>query len=138
MKTSGGKGLHVIVPIARRCDWNQARAFTEAVAQRLSRAAPQRYLATMSKSRRPGKIFIDYFRNARGATAVAPYSTRARPGAPVSTPLAWNELSPEIGPAIYTVKNIPQHLAKLKRDPWERLFVTRQTISARVAAQLQL
>jgi bifunctional non-homologous end joining protein LigD len=108
------------------------------VAQRLARVAPQRYLATMSKSRRPGKIFIDYFRNARGATAVAPYSTRARPGAPVSTPLAWNELSPEIGPAIYTVKNIPQRLAKLKRDPWERLFVTRQTISARVAAQLQL
>lgn len=138
VKTSGGKGLHVIVPIARRCDWNQAHAVTRAVAQRLARVAPQRYLATMSKSRRPGKIFIDYFRNARGATTVAPYSTRARPGAPVSTPLAWDELSPEIGPASYTVKNIPQRLAKLKRDPWEKLFITRQTISARVAARLGL
>jgi bifunctional non-homologous end joining protein LigD len=136
VKTSGGKGLHVVVPIVRRSDWGEARAFTKAVAERLARGAPQRYLATMSKSRRKGRIFIDYLRNARGATAVAPYSTRARDGAPVSAPLAWDELTPEIGPATYTVRNVPDRLESARRDPWEGFFQVRQTLSARAKSKL--
>jgi bifunctional non-homologous end joining protein LigD len=84
----------------------------------------------MSKSRRKGKIFIDYLRNGRGATSVAPYSTRARSGAPVSTPLLWEELSPAIGPDYYTVNNLPARLDALPGDPWEGFFASRQSITA--------
>jgi bifunctional non-homologous end joining protein LigD len=136
VKTSGGKGLHVAVPITRRSDWQEARAFTKAVAERMARAEPQHYLITISKSRRKGRIFIDYLRNTRGATAVAAYSTRARAGAPVSAPLAWDELTPRIGPATYTVQNVPGRLERLKRDPWEGFFQTRQTLSARARSKL--
>jgi bifunctional non-homologous end joining protein LigD len=136
VKTSGGKGLHVVIPIARRSDWAEARAFTKAIAERMARAAPQRYLATMSKSRRKGKIFIDYLRNTRGATAIAPYSTRARPGAPVSAPLAWDELGPQVGPAAYNVQNTPIRLSKLKRDPWDGFLRIRQTITATAKSKL--
>ena len=82
LKTTGGKGLHIVVPIRRRTSWHDAKAFCRAVADFLVAAAPDRYIATMSKAARKGKIFVDYLRNDRGATAIAPYSTRARPGAP--------------------------------------------------------
>ena len=82
LKTTGGKGLHIVVPIRRRTTWHDAKAFCRAVADFLVAAAPDRYIATMSKAARKGKIFVDYLRNDRGATAIAPYSTRARPGAP--------------------------------------------------------
>ena len=83
--------------------------------------SPNRYVATMSKRARAGKIFVDYLRNGRGATAVAPYSTRARSGAPVSTPLAWSELSASMRPDHFTVSNLPTRLAHLKSDPWADL-----------------
>ena len=84
----------------------------------------------MAKAARRGKIFIDYLRNARGATAILPYSTRARPGAPVSTPLAWQELNPRIPSDHYTVRNLPKRLALLKRDPWEGIAALRQGLTA--------
>jgi bifunctional non-homologous end joining protein LigD len=129
-KTSGGKGLHVVVPIARRAGWDEAKAFTQAVAEQMSRAHPDRYVAIMSKRARRGRIFIDWVRNGRGATAVGAYSTRARPQAPVSTPLAWDELSEGLRSDHFTVANLRERLDFLKRDPWEGFFKLRQRIRA--------
>ena len=128
VKTSGGKGLHVVVPIAPRVDWDAAKAFTQGVAEAMSRAHPDRYVASMSKRARRGRIFIDWVRNGRGATAVAAYSTRARPQAPVSTPLAWDELSEGLRSDHFTVGNLRERLDFLKRDPWDGFFKLRQRI----------
>jgi bifunctional non-homologous end joining protein LigD len=128
VKTSGGKGLHVVVPIAPRVDWDTAKAFTQNVAEAMSRAHPDRYVAIMSKRARRGRIFIDWVRNGRGATAVAAYSTRARAQAPVSTPLAWDELSEGLRSDHFTVDNLRERLDFLKRDPWKGFFKLRQRI----------
>ena len=90
----------------------------KALADGMAGDYPDRYVSTITKSKRKGKILIDYLRNGRGNTAVAPYSTRARPGAPVSMPLAWDELDPAIGPNYFTVNNAPTRLANLGSDPW--------------------
>jgi bifunctional non-homologous end joining protein LigD len=129
VKTSGGKGLHVVVPIAPRADWDEAKAFTQAVAEHMSRAHPDRYVAIMSKRARRGRIFIDWVRNGRGATAVAAYSTRARPQAPVSTPLAWDELSEGLRGDHFTIANLRERLDFVKRDPWEGFFALRQRLA---------
>jgi bifunctional non-homologous end joining protein LigD len=130
VKTSGGKGLHVVVPVAPHAGWDEAKAFTQAVAEQMSRAHPDRYVAIMSKRARRGRIFIDWVRNGRGATAVAAYSTRARPQAPVSTPLGWDELSEALRGDHFTVANLRERLDFLKRDPWEGFFKLRQRIQA--------
>jgi len=119
VKTSGGKGLHVVSPLKPKADWRAAKAFTKAMAEAMARDTPDAYVSTITKSKRKGRILIDYLRNQRGATAVAPYSSRAREGAPVSAPLGWDELGPEIGPAHFTVINLPARLAALSRDPWD-------------------
>ncbi len=118
VKTSGGKGLHVVAPLKPGADWRSVKAFTKAIADAMSNEQPDRYIATITKSKRHGKILVDYLRNGRGATAVAAYSTRARANAPVSMPLEWDELDDAIGPAWFTVKNAPARLASLKKDPW--------------------
>ncbi|MGX9115304.1 DNA ligase D [Mesorhizobium sp. BHbsci] len=119
IKTSGGKGLHVVVPLKPKAEWPAVKAFTKAIADSMAADSPNRYVSTITKSKRRGKILVDYLRNQRGATAVAPYSTRARPGAAVSMPLAWDELGPGIGPAYFTVENTPTRLASLSSDPWQ-------------------
>lgn len=119
VKTSGGKGLHVAAPLKPQADWPAVKAFTKAMADGMAADSPDRYVSTITKSKRRGKILIDYLRNQRGMTAVAPYSTRARPGAAVSMPLGWQELSPGIGPDYFTVANTPTRLAALASDPWE-------------------
>ena len=131
VKTSGGKGLHVVVPIVPRSGWEEAKAFTQDVAEAMSRRHPDRYLATMSKRARRGRIFIDYLRNSRGATAVAAYSTRARPNAPVSTPLTWDELSEGMRADHFTVDNLRERLDFLRRDPWDGFFELKQGLGAR-------
>eukprot|EP00913_Durusdinium_trenchii_P005670 g5288.t1 len=128
LRTSGGKGLHVVVPIDRRSDWDLVKTFSRQIAESLARDAPERYVATMSKSKRTGRVFIDYLRNSRGATAVASYSTRARLNAPVATPLRWDELRPKLQSDRYTVKNLPRRLAALKDDPWGGFLDVRQSV----------
>lgn len=129
VKTTGGKGLHLVLPIERRHDWDEAKAFCKLVAEAIVAAAPDRYTANMSKAKRGNKIFIDYLRNGRGATAVVPYSSRSKPNATVSTPLTWRELSAKIGSDHFTVQTIRQRLASLKRDPWEELATLRQRLT---------
>ncbi len=118
LKTSGGKGLHVVVPLKPKAAWPEVKAFTKAIADSMASDSPDLYVSTITKSKRKGKILIDYLRNQRGATAVAPYSTRARPGAAVSMPLAWDELNPGIGPNYFTVLNTPIRVSSYKTDPW--------------------
>ncbi|RAX38213.1 DNA ligase D [Rhizobium tropici] len=118
IKTSGGKGLHIVCPLVAKTEWPAVKAFTKGIADAMAADSPGRYVSTITKSKRRGKILIDYLRNQRGSTAVAPYSTRARPGAAVSMPLSWDELSPAIGPDYFTVLNVPTRLAALRSDPW--------------------
>ena len=122
LRTSGGKGLHVVAPLARRNTWDELKEFARGVAETMVRAAPERYIANMSKAKRRGKIFVDYLRNQRGATAIASYSTRARAGAPIATPLAWEELSARLKPDQFTVQNIDKRLTKGFKDPWREFF----------------
>ncbi len=127
LKTSGGKGLHVILPI-KPTPWEEAKEFCHAVANAMAQDAPNRYVATATKSKRKGRIFIDYMRNSREATAVAPFSTRARPGAAVSTPIDWSELGTLKSADYYTVKTLPQHLARLRKDPWAGIGRVKQSL----------
>ncbi len=129
-KTTGGKGVHVVVPLSPRPDWDEVRAFSHALVETLAGEKPGEYLATASKAARRGKIFLDYLRNGRGATAVCPFSTRARPGAPVATPVSWRELTARLDPARFEVKSVAARLARLTRDPWEGFAKLRQTLPA--------
>jgi len=128
VKTTGGKGLHVVVPLAPKQAWESVKGFARAIAESMARQAPSEYTANLSKANRKGKIFIDYLRNSHGATAVAAYSTRALAGAPVATPIAWDELGAELRSDHYTVENLPRRLTSLKKDPWEGFLKSRQTI----------
>lgn len=118
LKATGGKGLHIVAPIQPELEWDKIKSLCAAIARELARADPDRFVANMSKAKRKGKVFIDYLRNGRGATAIVPYSTRARPGAPVATPLRWDELSRLESADRYTVQNMARRLASLQRDPW--------------------
>ncbi len=138
-KTTGGKGLHIVIPIRPDIAWPEAKAFAKAIVMAAVADAPNDYIGTMSKAARRGKIFIDYLRNARGATAVCAYSTRARAKAPVSTPLAWSEVSPAIRSTHFTVETLPRRLAQLANDPWSDLTaIGRQRVTAKMRAALGL
>jgi len=128
--TTGGKGLHVVAPLEPTRPWEEVKAFARAVAEALVAADPDSYTATMSKQRRTGKVFIDYLRNGRGATFISPYSTRRRPGAPVATPLRWDELSPDLRADRYRVDNLRRRLTALKADPWEGFHSAHQELTA--------
>lgn len=128
VKTTGGKGLHVMVPLLPKAGWDEVKAFCKDVAEAMERDSPSRYISKSVKRDRTGKIFVDYLRNSRGQTAVAAFSTRARPGAPVSTPLTWDELSPAIKPNHFTIANLGARLSRLRQDPWAGLFEVRQTL----------
>jgi bifunctional non-homologous end joining protein LigD len=130
VKTSGGKGLHVVVPIVPSVDWEVAKEFTGALASAMAKDSPDRYIATMSKRARKGRVFVDYFRNGRGATAVGAYSTRALPDATISTPLDWSELSESVRANHFRIDNLRQRLAVLKQDPWAEMLTLRQTLPA--------
>jgi bifunctional non-homologous end joining protein LigD len=137
LRTSGGKGFHVVAPLSRRNSWDELKQFAKAVADDMVRRAPDRYVATLSKAKRRGKIFVDYLRNQRGSTAVASYSTRARENAPVATPLASKELTARLKPDHFTVANVGQRLAKLKADPWADFSTVRQSLTKAMFAALE-
>jgi bifunctional non-homologous end joining protein LigD len=131
VKTSGGKGLHLVVPLARRDGWEPVKAFAKAIAQFMTAQLPERFTATSGPKNRVGKIFIDYLRNARGASTVAAYSVRARPGLPVSVPVSRKELQGLRGAQQWTVANLHQRLQGLKEDPWAG-YAHRQKISKKM------
>jgi len=128
LKTTGGKGLHIVVPVEPVVGWKEAKAFTAQVAEAMARERPDLYVATMAKKLRGGRIFIDYFRNDRGSTAVGAYSTRVFPRATVSTPLDWDELSEGLRSDHFTVANIRHRLDALKRDPWAGISKVKQRL----------
>jgi bifunctional non-homologous end joining protein LigD len=129
VKTTGGKGLHVVVPLTRRHPWSDVKRFSQQFAQTIAAREPASYTTNSSKAARRGKIYLDYLRNTRGATAIAPYSTRARPSAPIAVPLDWEELETLRGPDQFTLKNLRRRLTTVKRDPWEQIFATKQFIT---------
>jgi bifunctional non-homologous end joining protein LigD len=133
VKTAGGKGLHVCIPILPELAWEQVKDFSRRVAEAMAHQHPDRYLATATKSKRRGKIFIDYLRNARGATFIAPYSTRAREGAPVAVPLDWDELVPDLRPDQWNVRNLRQRLEDQRVDPFARLATHTQSLRSLLA-----
>jgi bifunctional non-homologous end joining protein LigD len=122
LKTTGGKGLHVVVPIQRRRSWEEVAAFCEAFARQMAATASRRFTANMKKEQRRGRIYLDYLRNQRSATAVAAYSLRARPGVPASTPLAWEELANLDDPAELNWTSVPERVGRDHfADPWAGL-----------------
>jgi bifunctional non-homologous end joining protein LigD len=136
LRTTGGKGLHVVAPIERRTSWDDLKTIARAFVDALVRQEPTRYVATASKSKRAGKIYLDYLRNEQGATAIASYSTRARSGATVATPVAWDELSATLRPGRFTTQTVPERLRTLKRDPWLGFFEVRQTLTKAMKSQI--
>jgi bifunctional non-homologous end joining protein LigD len=127
LKTSGGKGLHVVLPIAP-APWEKVKTFCRAVAESMEQDEPDRYVASAVKAKRNNRIFVDYLRNSREATAVAPYSTRARPGAPVSMPIDWSELGSLKGANQYTLTNTMQRLNRQRSDPWANIGRVKQAL----------
>jgi bifunctional non-homologous end joining protein LigD len=128
VKITGGKGLHVVLPIKRLYSWDEVKIFAQTFVDYMVAKKPHEYIGTMTKSKRSGKIFIDYLRNLSGATAIAPYSTRANEHATVAIPLAWDELSARIQPTLFTIKTVPQRLAELKQDPWQDFYKSVQKL----------
>lgn len=135
LKTSGGKGMHLIVPLARVHDWATVKAFAKAIAHFMAQQLPERISATMGPKNRVGKIFVDYLRNARGASTVAAYSVRARPGLPVSVPISRDELPGLRSAQQWDIRTLWQRLETLKHDPWAG-YAHRQRISAKMWQQL--
>ena len=133
VKTTGGKGLHVVSAVTRRLAWDEHTAFSRALVERIAAAAPTGYTTNPLKARRKGKIFLDYLRNGRGATFVAPYSPRARPGATVATPVTWAELEAGLDPLAFTIATVPPRLAGQREDPWETMEPRPITAAARKA-----
>jgi bifunctional non-homologous end joining protein LigD len=130
VKTSGGKGLHVVVPLVPTVDWDTAKAFCQSISLAMAKDSPDRFVATMSKAARPKRIYVDYLRNGRGATAVCAYSARAREKAGISVPLAWSELPATLSGEQFTLVNINHRLQHLKREPWPDFSKIKQTLSA--------
>jgi bifunctional non-homologous end joining protein LigD len=127
VKTTGGKGLHVIVPVEPVTDWPVAKAFSKQLSAEMAADAPERYLTKISKAERAGRIFIDYLRNDPTSTAVGPYSTRSRPGAPVAMPVEWEALNDSLDPCDFTLERVPA-LLRGRSDPWAEMMRVRQRL----------
>lgn len=128
---TGGKGIHVVIPLARRGGWDDVKAFARGFARQLAEEEPERFLAKASKASRKGRIFIDWLRNDRGSTAISPYSTRAREGAPVAMPVTWDELGALKAANAFTIANAPQRVRDIA-DPWAEM--TAQPLAKKLLA----
>ena len=128
VKTTGGKGLHVVVPVEPVYDWPSVKAWAKSVSEHMAADSPERYLTRIAKAERTGRIFIDYLRNDPTSTAVGPYSTRARPSAPVAMPLAWDAVKPGLDPSRFNVTTAAALVAARKDDPWAELAKVRQRL----------
>ncbi len=137
VKTTGGKGLHIIVPITRSYGWPVIKAFARAIAESMEHDNPKLYIAHASKAERKGKIFIDYLRNDLTATAVAAYSARAREGATVAMPLTWQQLTSSLKPSSFTIETVPAILKK-RKDPWAEISKLRQKIATQYLRALKI
>ena len=138
VKTTGGKGLHVVVPLARRHDWDEVKQFSRAFAESIVADEPKRFVAKMAKKERVRKIFIDWMRNGEGATAVAPYSVRARQGAPVATPLHWDELGGRLKPTQFHAGSVARRMHGLRTDPWAPMRRLSQNLTAAMKRKLEI
>jgi bifunctional non-homologous end joining protein LigD len=136
VKTTGGKGLHVVAPVERRIGWDDFKAFAKGLVEGMEAATPKLYTTNMAKARRKGKIFLDYLRNGRGATFIAPYSPRNREGAPVATPITWQELEAGVDPRSFTIATVPRRVAALRKEPWADLPAAKQTLTARARREV--
>ena len=130
IKTTGGKGLHVVIPMQRSHGWDAIKAFTHAVADSMQRDNPRRYVAKANKEARQGKIFVDFLRNARTATAIAPFSVRARDLPTLAMPLAWEQLKPSLRPQNFNLDTVTAYLRKPKNDPWADFFTIKQKLAS--------
>lgn len=137
-KTSGGKGFHVVVPLTRRQGWGEVKQFSQAVAKHMARVVPERFSAVLGPKNRVRKIFIDYLRNRRGASTVAPFSVRARPGLAVSMPVSWEELRDIRGGDEWTMESALARQKGLTSDPWDGYWRTRQGITAAMRRAVQM
>jgi bifunctional non-homologous end joining protein LigD len=129
LRTTGGKGLHVVVPLNPGCAWPQVKDFAQAFAATVAQAHPLEFITTAAKAKRDGKIYVDYLRNSRGATSVASYSLRARRGAPVAMPLRWNELGRLKSGHDFDIRSAPKRMARLRSDPWAGIDHVRQDLN---------
>jgi bifunctional non-homologous end joining protein LigD len=129
LKTTGGKGLHIVIPIAAKLDWAAVKQFAHDFALAMEQQRPKLYLTKMSKAARKDRIFIDYLRNERGSTAIAPYSPRARAGASVALPLSWSDLKLPKRP-VFQVADFNQWRPRLARDPWKNFLTMHQRLMA--------
>ncbi len=134
LKTSGGKGLHVVVPLTPKLSYETVKGFSEAVVQHLARVIPSRFVAKSGPANRIGKVFVDYLRNGHGATTAAAYSARARPGLGVSMPVAWDDLPTLKGGGHWTIATAREHLSFQRADPWAGYWTKRQTLTAAMKA----
>ncbi|HEX9947119.1 MAG TPA: non-homologous end-joining DNA ligase [Allosphingosinicella sp.] len=128
VKTTGGKGLHVVVPVEATAPWKEVKSFARGVSAEMAADAPDKYLTKISKAERTGRIFIDYLRNDPTSTAVAPYSTRSRQGAPVAMPIPWEQVKSGLDPCHYTLETVPALVARQDSDPWAEMLDVRQTL----------
>jgi bifunctional non-homologous end joining protein LigD len=129
-KTTGGRGLHVVVPLTPHADWSACLAFSRQLSEALERSDPASYTTKYARVGRERKILLDYLRNNRTNTSIAAYSVRARPGAPVSVPLTWDELRPTLDPRSFAVVSVIGRLGTLRTDPWKRYWTLRQKLTA--------
>jgi bifunctional non-homologous end joining protein LigD len=128
VKLTGGKGIHVHIPIAPLYDWDQVKSFSQTLALELVSRNPAKYTSNMSKKLRKNKIFVDYLRNGYGATAVVPYSLRAKPTSAIALPLDWNELRRVKSPDFYTIDKALKKIKSRRKDPWEGMLKLKQKI----------
>jgi bifunctional non-homologous end joining protein LigD len=128
LKTSGGKGLHVVVPLTPKWDYDEVKDFSEKLVQHMAATIPKLFVAKSGAQNRVGRIFIDYLRNGKGATTIAAFSARARPGLGVSVPVAWKELPGLAAADQWNIANVHERLKKLRADPWKDYWKTKQTL----------